>query len=224
MGYETINVMPVTPRIGAEVAGLTLARPLSNRQVEELHLALAEHQVLFFRDQPLDVESHKALGRYFGELHIHPNTPGPEGHPEILPIHADANSERIAGEYWHSDVSCDEEPPLGSILYLHTVPPVGGDTLFASQYAAYDALSPRMKAYLEGLTATHSGEHVYRATNVLVGRDDRGKVFPKAAPGAYVRRDGRECPAPMHRPRGAICIAGGWRLVTRDRGTTRQTS
>jgi TfdA family taurine catabolism dioxygenase TauD len=113
---------------------------------------------------------------------------------------------------------------LGSILYLHTVPPVGGDTLFASQYAAYDALSPRMKAYLEGLTATHSGEHVYRATNVLVGRDDRGKVFPKAAPGAYVRRDGRECPAPMHRPRGAICIAGGWRLVTRDRGTTRQTS
>src|SRR5207245_11748079 len=181
MGYETINVMPVTPRIGAEVAGLTLARPLSNRQAEELQLALAEHQGLLFRDQPLDVEGHKASGRYFGDLHIHPNTPGPEGHPEILPIHADANSKRIAGEYWHSDVSCDEEPPLGSILYLHTVPPVGGDTLFASQYAAYDALSPRMKAYLEGLTATHSGEHVYRATNVLVGRDDRGKGFPKAS-------------------------------------------
>src|SRR5947209_13980564 len=163
MGYETINVTPVTPRIGAEIDGLTLARPLSNRQVEELHQALAEHQVLFFRDQPLDVEGHKAFGRYFGDLHIHPNTPGPEGHPEILPIHA------------------DEEPPLGSILYLHTVPPVGGDTLFASQYAAYDALSPRMKTYLEGLTATHSGEHLYRATNVLVGRDDRGKVFPQAS-------------------------------------------
>src|SRR5262249_16331119 len=181
MSYETINVAPVTPRIGAEVDGLTLAKPLSNRQVEELHQALAEHQVLFFRDQPLDVESHKALGRCFGELHIHPNTPGPEGHPEILPIHADANSKRIAGEYWHSDVSCDEEPPLGSILYLHTVPRVGGDTLFASQYAAYDALSPRMKVYLEGLTATHSGEHVYRATNGLVGHDDRGKVFRKGA-------------------------------------------
>src|SRR5713226_5126730 len=90
MGYETINVTPVTPRIGAEVDGLTLAKPLSNRQVEELHQALAEHQVLFFRDQPLDVEGHKAFGRYFGDLHIHPNTPGPEGHPEILPIHADA--------------------------------------------------------------------------------------------------------------------------------------
>ena len=142
MSYETINVTPVTPRIGAEVKGITLSTPLSNREVDELHQALAEHQVLFFRDQPLDVEAHKTLGRYFGELHIHPNTPGPEGHPEVLPIHADANSKRINGEDWHSDVSCDPEPPMGSILYLHTIPSCGGDTLFASQYAAYDALSP----------------------------------------------------------------------------------
>src|SRR5690349_5241476 len=85
MSYETINVTPVTPRIGADVDGLTLVKPLSNRQVEELHQALAEHQVLFFRDQPLDVESHKALGRCFGELHIHPNTPGPEDIPKSLP-------------------------------------------------------------------------------------------------------------------------------------------
>jgi taurine dioxygenase len=117
MGYETINVTSVTPCIGADVEGITLAKPLSNRQVEELHQALAEHLVLFFRNQTLDVDSHKRLGRYFGELHIHPSTPGPEGHPEILPIHADANSRRINGEYWHSDVSCDQEPPMGSILY-----------------------------------------------------------------------------------------------------------
>ena len=181
MGYESISVTAVTPRIGASVEGVTLSKPLSNRQVEELHHALAEHQVLFFRDQPLDVEAHKRLGRYFGELHIHPNTPGPEGHPEILPIHADANSKRINGEYWHSDVSCDEVPPMGSILYLHTVPPCGGDTLFASQYAAYDALSPRMKVYLEGLTATHSGDHVYRRNNARIGRKETGKVYPTAS-------------------------------------------
>jgi taurine dioxygenase len=181
MNYETMSVVSVTPRIGANVEGITLAKPLSNRQVKELHHALAEHQVLFFRDQALDIEAHKRIGGYFGELHIHPNTPGPQGHPEILPIHADANSKRINGEYWHSDVSCDEEPPLGSILYLHTVPSSGGDTLFASQSAAYDALSPRLKAYLEGLTATHSGDHVYRRNNVLEGRSDSGKVFPKAS-------------------------------------------
>src|SRR3989442_13133744 len=181
MGYESISVTPVPPRIGPGGGGLPLPTPPSNRQVEELPQALAEHQVLFFRDQPLDVEGHKAFGRYFGDLHIHPNTPGPEGHPEILPIHADANSRRIAGEYWHSDVSCDEEPPMGSILYLHTVPNCGGDTLFASQYAAYDALSPRMKVYLEGLTATHSGDHIYRRNNALMGLPETGRVYPKAS-------------------------------------------
>jgi taurine dioxygenase len=181
MSYDTIMVSPVTLRIGADVEGIELAKPLSNRQVEDLHQALAEHQVLFFRNQILDVEAHKRVGRYFGELHIHPNAPAPEGHPEILPIHADANSKRINGEVWHSDVSCDEEPPLGSILYLHTIPNVGGDTLFASQFAAYDALSPRMKVYLEGLTATHSGEHVYRRHNALSGWDNRDKTFPQAS-------------------------------------------
>ena len=181
MGYETIAVNPVTPRIGAEIGGIELTRPLSNRQVDELHRALAEHLVLFFRDQKLDLDAHKALGRHFGELHIHPNVPGPPGHPEVLPIHADANSKRIAGEYWHSDVSCDPEPPMGSILHLHTVPPVGGDTLFASMYAAHDALSHQMQTYLEGLTATHAGEHVYRAQNVLDGRDDAGKTYPRAS-------------------------------------------
>ena len=70
---------------------------------------------------------------------------------------------------------------MGSILYLHTVPPCGGDTLFASQYAAYDALSARMKAYLEGLTATHSGDHVYRRNNALMGRAETGKVYPMAS-------------------------------------------
>lgn len=180
MSSGSIEIHPVTPRIGAEISGIDLTRPLSNSLVDVLHRALADHQVLFFRDQKLDLERQKALGRYFGELHIHPNTPGPEGHPEVLPIHADASSKRIAGENWHSDVSCDEQPPLGSILYLHTVPKVGGDTFFASMFAAYEALSTPMKAYLDKLTATHSGEGSYRRTNALLGVDDRGKVFPKA--------------------------------------------
>jgi taurine dioxygenase len=180
MPYETIQVTPTTPNIGAEIAGIDLSRPLGNRQVDELHDALAAHQVLFFRDQQLDHDSAKAFGRHFGDLHIHPNTPGPDGHPEILPIHADANSKRIAGERWHSDVSCDPEPPLGSILYLHTVPPVGGDTLFASQYAAYDALSPRLKTSLEGLTAFHDGGPSYRATNAKIGVPENGRIYPSA--------------------------------------------
>jgi taurine dioxygenase len=126
MSYTTIQVTQVTPRIGAEVSGIDLTATLSNQQVEDLHTALADHQVLFFRDQKISLDQQKTLGRHFGDPHIHPNTPGPEGHPEILPIHADANSKRANGENWHSDVSCDIEPPLGSILYVHTVPPTGG--------------------------------------------------------------------------------------------------
>jgi taurine dioxygenase len=180
MTYATIEVKPVTPLIGAEISGIDLRESLSNQQVDDLHTALNSHQVLFFRDQPITLDQQKTLGRHFGDLHIHPNTPGPAGHPEILPIHADGNSKRVAGERWHSDVSCDPEPPLGSILYLHTIPPIGGDTLFASQTAAYDALTPAFKAFLDGLTATHSGDRSYRRTNRLLGIDDRDRVFPQA--------------------------------------------
>ncbi len=109
---------------------------------------------------------------------IHPASPhAPAGHPEILTIHADENSKHVAGEEWHSDVSCDPEPPLGSILYLTEVPPEGGDTLFASMYAAYDKLSPPIKHLVEGLTAIHDGEPVYRGR---FGYDAGGKAFPKA--------------------------------------------
>jgi taurine dioxygenase len=157
-----MKVTPLTPRIGAEVSGLDLRQPLGAGQIAALKLALADHLVLFFRDQPIDHESHKRFGRAFGRLQLHSAVPGIEGHPEIVAIHADANSTFVAGENWHSDLTCDAEPPLGSILYLHTVPESGGDTLFASMYAAYEALSPRMQALLEGLSATHDADHVYR--------------------------------------------------------------
>jgi taurine dioxygenase len=178
MSDQTIRVEPLTPNIGAEVHGVDLAQPLDERVFKDIHAALIQHQVIFFRDQRLTVEQHKAFGRLFGELHVHPTAPARvDGHPEILVIHADENSKRVAGEEWHSDVSCDPEPPMGSILYMHELPPLGGDTLFASMYAAYDALSDTMKRFLEPLTAMHEGEHVYRGR---YGITDAGKVYPKA--------------------------------------------
>jgi len=180
MNFETIDVKPLSPNIGALVHGIDLAGPISNRQFDELHQAWTEHQVLFFRDQRLDFDSHKAFGRKFGDLHIHPGSPPPDGHPEVIVIHADENSTKISGQKWHTDVSCDAEPPMGSILYLHTVPPSGGDTLFASMYAAFDALSESMKSFLENLTATHDGEPEYRGRYADRGVDDSGKTYPRA--------------------------------------------
>ena len=160
MSYETIEVKPLTPVIGAEIRGVDISEPLGNQPFQEVHDALMRHQVIFFRDQALTLDQHKAFGRLFGELHIHPAAPSPEGHPEILRIHADENSKRVAGHGWHSDVSCDAEPPMGSILHLHQTPETGGDTMFSSMYAAYDALSAPMKAFLESLEAEHASEHV----------------------------------------------------------------
>jgi len=179
--YQTITVNPLTRHIGAQISGVDLTRALSERQVAELRHALLAHQVIFFRDQPISLDQHLTLGRHFGTLHVHPNTPGPEGYPEILRIHADERTKRIAGDRWHSDVSCDAEPPLGSILHLHTLPPHGGDTLFSSSYAVYDSLSPGLQTYLQGLTATHDGEPTYRQRNRLKGIDDSGKHYPKAS-------------------------------------------
>jgi taurine dioxygenase len=157
MVYETIEVRKTTPTIGAEIFGVDLSRQLSNRQFDEIHRALMENLVIFFRDQQLTVEQQKAFGARFGKLHVHPNAPkGLPDHPEILVIKADENSKRVAGESWHSDVSCDEEPPMGSILYIQEIPPDGGgDTMFANMYEAYESLSEPLRKMLDGLTAIH---------------------------------------------------------------------
>ena len=178
MTYTALRIDKLTPHVGAEVHGVDLSQPLDELTFKEIHDALIDNGVIFFRDQHLTPDQQKEFGRFFGELHVHPAAPALlEGHPEILVIHADEKSKRVAGEVWHSDVSCDPEPPMGSILYMHELPRVGGDTLFASMYAAYEALSESMKRFVEGLTALHDGEHVYRGR---YGLKDEGKTFPRA--------------------------------------------
>lgn len=173
------TVRPLTPTLGAEILGVNLEH-LDGATLDLIRDALTEHLVVFFRDQDIPVEAHKALGAHFGTLDVHPNDPGLEGHPEVMIIHADATSKRVAGEMWHSDVSCAAEPPMGSILRMFEVPPAGGDTLFASMYAAWDALSDRMRAMLDGLTAIHDGAPYYRAVNATLGRDDGGRSYPRS--------------------------------------------
>jgi taurine dioxygenase len=180
MAYQTIEVRKTTPSIGAEIAGVDLAQPLGNQQFQEVHDALMENLVIFFRDQKLSAERHKEFGRRFGKLHVHPAAPGVlAGHPEIFVIKADEKSRNVAGEDWHSDVSCDAEPPMGSILYITEIPPDGGgDTLFANMYLAYETLSAPIKKLLDGMTAVHDGEPYYRGR--YDGVDDTGKVYPRA--------------------------------------------
>ena len=178
MTNPSITLEPVSPVIGAEVSGVDLSAPLTPDVVEVLHAALLTHQVLFFRDQALSFAQHKAFGRYFGDLHIHPAAPKDNDHPEILVVHGDATVKFVAGEVWHSDVSCDVEPPMGSILLIEQVPTSGGDTLFASMYAAYAALSDRIQRFLGELTAVHDGRQYY------VGRYGSGNLRDGTYPSA----------------------------------------
>ena len=161
MTYRRMSVEPLAPAIGAEISGVDLREPLDDETYAEVRRALLAHGVIFFRDQPIGHEQQLAFGRWFGELHIHPASPCVDGRPELMRVHTDANSTRQNGHQWHSDVSCDEEPPMGSVLHLHTVPEYGGDTLFSSMYAAWDALSEPMKALLAPLEASHESAHLY---------------------------------------------------------------
>jgi len=173
MSYETIEVTQLTPRIGGIVTGVDLAEPLSDAQVGDIRQALLDNGVIFFRDQKLDPASLSRVGGYFGKLQAHA-LKGLPGHPEVRKLQADETSKHVSGEEWHTDMSCHETPPMGSILYLHTIPSSGGDTIFASMYAAYDSLSDSMKEYLEGLTATHDGMLAF-------GRFDPSGDYPKAS-------------------------------------------
>jgi taurine dioxygenase len=165
MSYSAITVTPISPRIGAEIGNIDLTQPLSNSQIAELHDAFTQYQVIFFREQKISLDDQVRVAGYFGPLgrHVGAKTISKKtDNPFINKFHYDETSTRISGDHWHTDQSCAAVPPLGSMLYNHTVPPDGGgDTMFASMYCAYDALSPRMKTYIEGLTATHDGVKVF---------------------------------------------------------------
>jgi taurine dioxygenase len=175
-----MQVIPLTPVIGAEIRGADLVH-ISDGAFAGIRRALADHCVLFFRDQPrLAPAEQIAFARRFGELHSHPAAPHLEGHPEIFVIHAHAGSRIANGNGWHTDVSCDEEPPLGTMLQLHVLPSSGGDTLFTNTCAAFETLSPVLQEFLTTLTARHDSEHVYRGRYADRGVDDTGRSYPSA--------------------------------------------
>ncbi len=178
-GYRTFEVAPLTPHIGAEVAGVDLAGALSNECAQDIHDAWMDWKVLVFRDQRLTRDQHKRFGRRFGKLHVHPMQHKYGGDPEILTVKTTGDSPYTAGDGWHTDVTCDEVPPLGSMLYVTETPACGGgDTLFADMALAYRLLSPPIREFLGGLTAVHDGAIPYV-----------GSYKSKPPPGGYPRNE-----------------------------------
>lgn len=147
-----LDVRPLSPNIGAEIHGLDLSRPLGEAVVAAVRAALGKHLVLFFYDQDLDPSEQAAFGTQFGELTpAHPVIAAIDAHPNVLPI--DGREDRAS--WWHTDVTFLSTPPLGSILHMRELPDVGGDTMWVSMQAAYDALSPRVREMCDRLIAWH---------------------------------------------------------------------
>jgi taurine dioxygenase len=150
----TFDVEPLTPNIGAEIRNLDLSQALSDSVMNELEHALLDWKVLFFRDQNISIEDQKRVARWFGELEVHPTAePGAE-HAELIRISED-EKRRAHNDLWHSDVTFRQSPPLGSILCGRVIPTVGGDTLFADMYAAYEGLDEEIKAKIDDAKAVH---------------------------------------------------------------------
>jgi taurine dioxygenase len=151
---SSIEITPVTAAIGGEVRGVDLREELSDVDVKILRQGLLDHLVLFFRDQHIADEQQLAFARRFGPMHVSPLQTVHQDAPEIVVLNQVYPKGEGADE-WHSDNTFLAEPPMASILRAVQLPEVGGDTCFASMYAAYEGLSPAMQSFVDGLRAVH---------------------------------------------------------------------
>jgi taurine dioxygenase len=176
-----LDIRPIAGALGAELHGVRLDQALDAGTVAAIRRALLDHLVIFFRDQELPPERFLALARRFGEPVEYPFVRGIEGYPHIIRVEKLEHETVNFGGIWHSDTTYLETPPMGTLLVAREVPPVGGDTLFANQYLAYETLSDGLKRLLDGLTAVSSSAKA----DVTRTREDR----VKSDPSSRVRQD-----------------------------------
>jgi len=177
MRSNSLLVRPIAGALGAEIEGVDLSDDLDGNTVAALRRALLDHLVVFFRAQDLSLDAFLAFARHFGTPIEYPFVKGLDGYSEIIEV-AKLEHERVNfGGIWHSDTTYLETPPMGSLLLAREVPPVGGDTLFANMYLAYEALSVGMRRLLDGLIAVSSSAKA----DVSRTREDRVRSAPAGA-------------------------------------------
>ncbi len=172
----TFPVRPLAGAIGAEISGVDLAAPLSAVQIAAIRRIWLDHGVIFFRNQPLPPAQFQAFAERFGEVVEYPFVQGIEGHPLIIPVLKLPHEKHNFGGIWHTDTAYLEAPPMATMLIAREVPPFGGDTLFASGAAAFEALSLAMQTMLVPL----KGVNTSAKADVTKTREDRIKDAPTA--------------------------------------------
>jgi taurine dioxygenase len=167
-----LEIKPLSGALGAEVHGMDLSVDLSADDTLRLRKLLNEYEVIFFRDQDISPARQKALALTFGPLQTHPAYDTVEGFPEITILESTPEKPTKI-EAWHSDMTFRQHPPMGTVLKSVIVPPRGGDTLWASMTAAYNALSPNMQRFLDGLTAVHDFSYGFKESLAEPGGRER---------------------------------------------------
>ena len=156
-----LEVRPVSGGVGVEIANVDLAGDLSNSDFAAIRDAFIEHGLIFFREQNMTPDEHIAFAERWGEININRFFPRVEGYDQIAAVVKEKDQLGNIGGGWHTDHSYDHIPAMGSILLARETPPIGGDTLFACMYKAYNSLSEGLKKTLEGMKAVHSSRHIF---------------------------------------------------------------
>ncbi|HEY4134528.1 MAG TPA: TauD/TfdA family dioxygenase [Alphaproteobacteria bacterium] len=223
MKNSIVDVRPVSANVGAEIRGVDLSQPLDERVAGEIRAALNEHGVIFFRGQTITPDQQVAFAQRYGEIEVDPTAgvkPVP-GQPLLCEVRKEPEATRNIGGNWHTDHAFDPMPPLGSILLARELPDYGGDTLFASMYAAYDALSDGLKKTLEGLNAVHAKTRAFAA----LPRDRQISAEEKAAIEAkFAARESVHPVAPRHPETGRRLLFVNPTYTERFEGWTQQES
>jgi taurine dioxygenase len=170
-----IEIIPQQASCGAKIRGLDLAKELRPHEVAEIRAAWLKHQVIAFPDQPMEIIDIERFATYMGPNGEDPYIEAIAGHPRVVQVKREPDEKApIFAETWHSDWSFLRRPPAATVLYGNVIPPVGGDTLFADQYAAWQGLPEPMKVFLRGKKAIHSARKGY-ARDGLYGENDKGR-------------------------------------------------
>lgn len=175
--WEHFGVNRLSTTIGAELTGLDLTKDLPDMVIAEIHQALLDFKVIFFRNQPLSAQQHVDFARRFGELEVHPFIPGNPDHPELVRFEKGVDT----GGYengWHHDVTWRDTPSMGAMLRAVTVPSSGGDTLFSDMAAAYDGLDEKTRERIDGLVAVHDYVRAFGMTVPEERRQEIRKQYP----------------------------------------------
>ena len=156
-----IEIVPVSGGVGVELHNVYIKNGIDAAAFDEMRAAFVEHGLIFLRDQDITPDEHIAFAERWGDINVNRFFPRLDGYEKIATVTKEPDQTVNIGGGWHTDHSYDHVPALGSILIARETPPVGGDTLFACMYKAYDTLSDGLKQTLEGMKAVHSSRHIF---------------------------------------------------------------